>query len=1098
MKYRILVFSLLLGNVMLAFSQNQEIDTSAFVVSKTYLDKAYQNFYEEQKIAEANFLKVHPNDTSYQAAQTDLAALYVNTKEYDKVIEITKRAIAENYPSRSTNYINWMVSYMKLEKYEEAARVLEQAKAEFPKNNILLYDEIILLEESKQYDVCAEKLKEQLQANFYFSKHHLKAGLLARNEGEIAMMMMAIGHYLIQKAGTSEANSIITFANNAVQTKVDIEPVGFKFSKEGDDYSELNLLINNYLANNKKYKVPASGNLPLIKQFHLLMSKLEYDANDKGFFMQYYVPIYKKIIAEDRFNGFAYCLLASSKNETHLALYNKHASEALAFKTWFENELLKKYQKQELVLNGKPTKTKVWYDGDQNLEMIGDIVDGKGKGYVQIYHSTGALSAEGLFNNEGKKEGVWKRYYTDGKLKEESSYKNDLYEGKLVFFNQKGSKTFEGNLVEGELTGLAKYYNYFGRLTHTLTFSKGDLNGEAIYYNSIETMSSKYAYKDDKIEGEYTSFFGDGAVEEKGQFKAGNRVGKFTTYYNDGTLALERIYNEDGLYEGAYKSFYFNGKPEKVGQYAKGSQAGSWVLYYYDGAKQQEFTLDENGKLNGSSVEYDVDGLKFLATEYKKGDMVASTYFNKKGEIIRSNTTKGKTMEYIGYSPSGIKISEGKFLNHEKDGDWKFYHANGNLKADNKLIKGKTTGLQTYYFKSGILDKMYKDEDGESKNTLCLSYFDNGKMYEKGFYYEDQLAGEWTSYFRNGNVKRSTYFTNGNRSGVSKEYTIIGALDEEYYYENNTWVKLIQYDSTGKELHVQELKNGSGTCVFKTQEGKVYAELNYKNGGAHGSFTWYYPNGKIQTKGAYFNDERDGEWVWYHVNGKLEKTGQYKFAKKIGTWKDYDENGKLEEEYSYLNGELEGVAKEYYNENGVLSSTVAYRQGEKHGSTTFISEKGEISHVRNYNQGLVVSYSYLGKDKKLVEPIVVEGKKTEVVSYYANGTISRKYKLVNGMFDGKYEAFYEDGSKMSITNYNMSLRDGEALEYYKNGNIESKANYVLGDAEGKVMHYHSNGKLAKETNFICDERFGWSNYYNESGVLTLKVRYYNNIVDALK
>ena len=84
---------------------------------------------------------------------------------------------------------------------------------------------------------------------------------------------------------------------NQYEHKVDnAEPQGFKFSESGDDFSDIDLLINNYAALSSKYKVPSKVDLPLIKQFYLMMTKLEYDKNDKGFFMQYYVPIYKKIL----------------------------------------------------------------------------------------------------------------------------------------------------------------------------------------------------------------------------------------------------------------------------------------------------------------------------------------------------------------------------------------------------------------------------------------------------------------------------------------------------------------------------------------------------------------------------------------------------------------------------------------------------------------------------------------------------------------------------------------------------------------------------------------------------------------------------------
>jgi antitoxin component YwqK of YwqJK toxin-antitoxin module len=72
----------------------------------------------------------------------------------------------------------------------------------------------------------------------------------------------------------------------------------------------------------------------------------------------------------------------------------------------------------------------------------GDLKDGKKQGLWKCYYDDGKLQQEGNYEND-KKEGVWKLYHSNGKLAAEGTYKADQEKGKWRFYDDNGTLLFE-------------------------------------------------------------------------------------------------------------------------------------------------------------------------------------------------------------------------------------------------------------------------------------------------------------------------------------------------------------------------------------------------------------------------------------------------------------------------------------------------------------------------------------------------------------------------------------------------------------------------------------------------------------------------------
>lgn len=87
---------------------------------------------------------------------------------------------------------------------------------------------------------------------------------------------------------------------------------------------------------------------------------------------------------------------------------------------------------------------------------------------------TGAVSEIGNYNNNGDKNGTWKKYHSNGKLKEEVYYENGIKMGKTIGYHFNGKLFYEGAYnSKGKSTGEWRYYSENGKLTNITKYEDG-------------------------------------------------------------------------------------------------------------------------------------------------------------------------------------------------------------------------------------------------------------------------------------------------------------------------------------------------------------------------------------------------------------------------------------------------------------------------------------------------------------------------------------------------------------------------------------------------------------------------------------------------
>src|SRR5690606_1371679 len=130
--------------------------------------------------------------------------------------------------------------------------------------------------------------------------------------------------------------SILSFLNElSNNTKVKAEPKGNGFKLESDEFDEIDLLIENYVALGKKYPVKTQSSLYLAKQNHLIFTQLLQMESTDYFFNEFYVPFYQKVMNEGMFENMQLFQLIPSKNDKHVALVKKNNKILVDFNKWF-------------------------------------------------------------------------------------------------------------------------------------------------------------------------------------------------------------------------------------------------------------------------------------------------------------------------------------------------------------------------------------------------------------------------------------------------------------------------------------------------------------------------------------------------------------------------------------------------------------------------------------------------------------------------------------------------------------------------------------------------------------------------------------------
>lgn len=312
------------------------------------------------------------------------------------------------------------------------------------------------------------------------------------------------------------------------------------------------------------------------------------------------------------------------------------------------------------------------------------------------------------------KQGRWKFFYPDGKVKTEGIYRDDKRNGYFKEYDEKGM-----------LTDVGKYVNDV-RQEEAPELVKLDVRTDYYPTGKVKTVAS---YKGNTPEGIRRDYAENGQV-----------ISAFT--YRNGKIVGEGIIDDEGIKDGPWKEFYNDGQLLSEGSYRNGKRIGKWRFYHPNGNLEQEGNYNNQGNADGAwNWFYDDNSL-----------LREETYLNGKSDGI-----------FTEYDETGKIIIQGEYMDGLEEGLWKYLL--GDHREEGTYRGGMRNGEWKYFFDDGKLAFQGSFID-DNPNGRHIWFWPDGKKKDEGEYINGMKTGDWIQYNNDGSI----FLVISYQNGIEKKY----------------------------------------------------------------------------------------------------------------------------------------------------------------------------------------------------------------------------------------------------------------------------------------------------------------------------------------
>jgi antitoxin component YwqK of YwqJK toxin-antitoxin module len=370
----------------------------------------------------------------------------------------------------------------------------------------------------------------------------------------------------------------------------------------------------------------------------------------------------------------------------------------------------------------------------------------------------------------------------------------------------------------------------------------------------------------------------------------------------------------------------------------------------------------------------------------------------------------------------------------------KYFHANGMVASEGTMRDGKPDGYWKTYWESGVLKA-----EGNRKNF--------------------ELDSLWVFYDENGKINLEINYLNGKKEGMRRT---------------------IRENETIEENFSNDVKQG--LTVYYYPDGNIMRTINFENGLENGFAREFAPDGTVITMIEYRrgfvvdreninradrNGLKQGKWKFFYASGKVKTEGTYRDDKRNGYFKEYDEKGMLTDVAKYVNDVKQEEAPELvkldvrtdYYPDGKVKTRASYKGTVPEGIRREYAESGEVVAAYTFKNGVMI----------------------------AEGIVDDE-----GMRDGPWKEFYENGQLRSEGVYRNGNRIGKWRFYHANSSLEQEGSYNnQGNTDGLWKWYYDDGLLLREENFLNGNSEGIFTEFDERGNVIIQGEYVDGLEEGL-
>jgi len=238
-------------------------------------------------------------------------------------------------------------------------------------------------------------------------------------------------------------------------------------------------------------------------------------------------------------------------------------------------------------------------------------------------------------------------------------------------------------------------------------------------------------------------------------------------------------------------------------------------------ASQAQNRFDSDGEKTGHWEKAFDNGKTRYQGQFEKGYEIGKfTYYFPNGNVksIMTFSEKGAKAEVINFYKTGKKLSTGAYFNKKKDGVWNFYNIEEKLVKKERFSKGKKDGVwAVYYAQSNTVASEISWKNGV-KDGDWKEYFENGQLKLTATFVNGKLDGDYLSYFLNKKLARKGKYVAGKQDGTWISYDDKGGYKSIYVFDMGYVEKETRYED-GKMILSIDNKNNKVIDYRKNEDG---------------------------------------------------------------------------------------------------------------------------------------------------------------------------------------------------------------------------------------------------------------------------------------
>lgn len=1079
-----LLFSILL---LSSFYVKAQLDFSEVYNSSAFIDKGVELF-DQEHYAEAikEYDKVAKSDIFYLQAIYEKAYTLYTIDEYEELETLLNSLEAsgeiKNFPSIYIIYGNFLSLK---ERFEESESKYKEAEKFIPNSNGLLYNMAIMYIRSEQRQKSIDVLKKLVDVNPNNAGAHYLLGLLAYEDGRVVEGSLSMLAYLILSPEGSNASDAIIHLNTRMGSKYTSDHQ-LRFSEQGDDFSELELILSNELPLSVKYKLNSAIDDVYTRQLQAIMEYLPTHKSKGGFYDTYYVPWLTEIAKRNYTEHFGYYTLVSLKEHMGRQLNSQRKKVEDFTSNFIFNDFWSIYAKRNRNHFGKNEDITIFLNEGLPYSQ-GKVIDGKAEGKFLYVDDHGQKTAELNFLND-RMDGHQVYYYPNGEKSEEYNYVKDQRNGPFKDYYWNGRIRLEGNYLNDEYHGNFKSYYANGGVYCEFSYENGKQIGKNICYWPNGTIKSEQSFLNNNLNG--TSFIYNSVGDKTREFntKDGLFEGVDISYFDGKQIKMSSEYTADEVSNDS-KEFFENNQIKSEGIYKDGI-IQKFNSYNLIGNKLTEVFYDNKG-IRTEYINYENNG-SFLLKEFYKNNSISKIQIRKPNSSdLEELDLKNQFLKI--QNSEGTTIVEGNYKDYKMTGQWKYFYPNGNPSTFQNYSDGNLNGIYEDYTLAGELNfKQYFVND--ETNGLYEGYKHNS-LYARVWQRANINAGPYQYFFPNGEMKYEGFFVNNEKNYYHYDYYLNGIIKYIYKYVDDQIVEEKRFDNKGNLLYEFDYMDKTGNFELKTSDQKVLKKLELKNGARNGFYVENSIDGNPVIELNFVNETLHGPYKRFHPNGMVSMEGNYYAQQAHGTFTYNDQFGNPRVVTQYLFHKEYGTSTHYYP-NGNIFSTTEYLDDLKNGEAVYYNFAGKKIASIQYELDRPISFRVLNTQGELGEPQAIEKGNAKISSQYTNGKTAFKFGFQKGLREGSLEVYEENGNPTYHSNYKNDKLHGTRLGYHENGKIYKRENFENGDFNGLSEIFDTNGNLYYSAEMYYDDIHGEVKIYKNGKLEQTKIFDTNELVEV--